>query len=92
MTKKSQKDVPANCLRVTRVRERGDYLSFVEALQSRLLACDCAVSIVRLEEAGVEESRECCQTARDSYLLGSRDDCNRKSGSKGNDDEECKKN
>ena len=44
----------------TRVGERGDYLSFVEALQGCLLARDCAVSTMRFKEASVEESSECC--------------------------------
>ena len=76
---------------MTVFHKRGDYLSFVEALQSCLLARDCAVSIVRFEKADVEESGVCCQTAGNFKMLGCKDKCNRKAGSKRNDDKECKK-
>ena len=77
---------------VTRTLERGDYLRIVEALQGSLLAGNCAISTMRFEEASVEESSECCETTGDCELRGPRDDRKRKSGSKRNEDKECKKN
>lgn len=48
----------APCSSTTRVREGNDYLSFVEALQRCLLARCCTVSVMRFDEASVEESSE----------------------------------
>lgn len=70
---------------------KGGYLGLVEALEGCLLARDCAISTVRFEEASIEKSSECYQTAGDFKSLGPGDECNRKSGRKGNDDKECKK-
>ena len=74
----------------SRKGERGEYLSFVETLQSCLLARDGTVSIMRFEEASVEESSECCQTTWDSQLLGPSNECNGQPGGKRNEGKACK--
>lgn len=83
--------LPQTYSRATKIGGRGDYLSFVEALQSCLLARDCTVSIMRFEEASVEEPGKRCQTTRYKKVLGSRDYCSRESGSKRNHGQKRKK-
>ena len=52
------KTAKAPCSCKTRVEEGEAYLSSVEALQRRLLARNCTVSIMWFDEASIEEPSE----------------------------------